>query len=405
MWESEGGTRARPIRQAPSAPPASRSSTPPPIVDCGRFAGKRTIGETRAGRRRHLPRRPRGPARRRPLARARARRAGRSRSSAVDAHIDGVRWEGELPGRRRWDLTRGRSRPGSTSSPAGATRSRRKVDAGQDDLGGELSRGRGPARARRRQGHGRRRPAPAEAAAQEHRPTDAPPRCAPDLVALVDGVSDRSRGDRTRAGAARSTSTARWPASAPGTSCSRARGAGSTGVAPPAPAPWPSSASTCSTCRRSTRSASPTARARNNALVRRARRPRQPVGHRRRRPAGHAAVHPDLGTIDDFDALVADARDARHRGRPRPRHPVLGRPPLAHRAPRVVLPPARRHPQVRREPAQEVPGHLQRRLRLRGLAGPVAGAARRGALLGRPRRAASSGSTTRTRSRSPSGSG
>ena len=84
---------------------------------------------------------------------------------------------------------------------------------------------------------------------------------------------------------------------------------------------------------------------------------------------GHTAVHADLGTIDDVEALVADARSPRPGDRPRLRHPVLGRPPLAHRAPRVVLPPARRHPQVRREPAQEVPGHLQRRLRLRGLAG------------------------------------
>ena len=45
-----------------------------------------------------------------------------------------------------------------------------------------------------------------------------------------------------------------------------------------------------------------------------------------------------------------------------------------------------RHDQVRREPAQEVPGHLSDRLRIRGLAGPLGRAARRLPLLGRPGR-------------------
>ena len=49
---------------------------------------------------------------------------------------------------------------------------------------------------------------------------------------------------------------------------------------------------------------------------------------------------------------------ARHGGGARLRAPVLARPPLGHRASRVVPPPPRRHDQVRREPAQEVPGHL-----------------------------------------------
>ena len=41
----------------------------------------------------------------------------------------------------------------------------------------------------------------------------------------------------------------------------------------------------------------------------------------------------------------------------------------------MVPPPPRRHAEVRREPAQELPGHLQRELRLRGLARPLGGAA------------------------------
>ena len=62
-----------------------------------------------------------------------------------------------------------------------------------------------------------------------------------------------------------------------------------------------------------------------------------------------------------------------------PDHPWLKR------APGVVLAPARRHAQVRREPAQALSGHLQPQLRLRGLAGPLAGAARARPRLGRAR--------------------
>ncbi len=56
------------------------------------------------------------------------------------------------------------------------------------------------------------------------------------------------------------------------------------------------------------------------------------------------------------------------RDRARLRDPDLARPPLADRASGVVQPAARRDAQVRREPAQALPGHLQRQLRLRGLA-------------------------------------
>ena len=72
---------------------------------------------------------------------------------------------------------------------------------------------------------------------------------------------------------------------------------------------------------------------------------------------------------------------------------------------RVVRPPPRRHDPVRREPAQEVPGHLPARLRERRLAGAVGGARRRDPLLDRRRASRCSGSTTRTPRRSPSGSG
>ena len=44
---------------------------------------------------------------------------------------------------------------------------------------------------------------------------------------------------------------------------------------------------------------------------------------------GHTAVDPELGTIDDFDRLVAARAQARARDRARLRDPVLARPPLA----------------------------------------------------------------------------
>ena len=158
-------------------------------------------------------------------------------------------------------------------------------------------------------------------------------------------------------------------------------------------APTPSSASTTSprwastssTCRRSTRSARPSARA---ATTRRHPAP-DDVGSPWAIGApegGHTAVHPELGTVDDVAQLAVGLPRAGHRAGPRPRLPVHARPPVGHRAPGVVRPPARRHDPVRREPAQEVPGHLPARLRERRLAGPVDGAGRRHPVLDRRRR-------------------
>ena len=81
---------------------------------------------------------------------------------------------------------------------------------------------------------------------------------------------------------------------------------------------------------------------------------------------GHDALHPDLGSEDDFEAMVAAAREAGieialdFAIQCSPDHPWL------QRAPGLVQPPPRRHDQVRREPAQALPGHPQRRLGLRG---------------------------------------
>ncbi len=77
---------------------------------------------------------------------------------------------------------------------------------------------------------------------------------------------------------------------------------------------------------------------------------------------------------------------ARHGHRARPRDQLLARPPVAEGASGLVLPPPGRHAQVRREPAQEVPGHLQRQLGLAGLARALGRAAQGGPDVGRDRR-------------------
>ena len=161
-----------------------------------------------------------------------------------------------------------------------------------------------------------------------------------------------------------------------GTSCSRGRRARRTTRRParssaarsaPPPSgstPWPRWASTWSTCRRSTRSARSTARAPTT--------PSTPAPHDPGSPwaigskdGGHDAIHPDLGTLDDFDAFVAKAPSARARGGPRPGPAVRARPPVGDQPPRVVHHPGRRHHRLRREPAEEVPGHLPAELRQR----------------------------------------
>ena len=114
-----------------------------------------------------------------------------------------------------------------------------------------------------------------------------------------------------------------------------------------------------STSRRSTRSARTARKGRNDAPA--APGPATPAA-RGRSAAPRAAtppIHPDLGTIEDFDR--ARRRGARRTGieialdfaiQCSADHPWLTR------APGVVPPPPRRHAQVRREPAEAVPRHL-----------------------------------------------
>ena len=166
----------------------------------------------------------------------------------------------------------------------------------------------------------------------------------------------------------------------------------------------PSWASTSSTCRRSTRSAHPPQGPQQRADAP-ARRPGQPVGDRRRRGRPHRRRTPSSGRSPTSTGW---SRAARELGieialdfaiQCSPDHPWLDG------APGVVPPPARRDAEVRREPAQALPGHLQRQLRD---ARTGAGSGRRCATSscsGSTTASGSSASTTRTRSRSASGSG
>ena len=190
--------------------------------------------------------------------------------------------------------------------------------------------------------------------------------------------SARPRSRRIRPAASsrrsgRSWSTGRPPASRPGTRCSRAARARCRAGAPrsrtasaacPKCATW---ASMCSTSSPIHPIGEINRKGRNNRPRR-----RPAIREARMRSAaalgGHTAVDPGLGTLEDFRRLQ---RAARAHGlemaldfavQCAPDHPWLSR------APGLVPPAAGRLDQVRREPAQEIPGHRQPRLRPAGLA-------------------------------------
>ena len=222
---------------------------------------------------------------------------------------------------------------------------------------------------------------------------------------------DAARRRATTAGAQRSSPSASARGSAPGTRCSRAR-----------PAPIPARSATFEEAERRLpyiasmgfdvvylppihpigtqlpQGAQQCAHGRSRA-IRAARGPSAPP------TAATRPSSPGLGTLADFDRFVGPRRDASARDRARHRLPGLARSPLRHGTSGVVPASPRRHDQVRGEPAEEIPGHLPVRLRVGGLAGAVARAEGGDRVLDRARRDASSASTTRTPSRSASGSG
>ncbi len=75
---------------------------------------------------------------------------------------------------------------------------------------------------------------------------------------------------------------------------------------------------------------------------------------------GHKAVHPAAGDARGFRRPGPVRPGPRDRDRAGHRLPVLAGPPVRDGAPRVVPDAPGRHDPVRREPAEEIPGHLSR---------------------------------------------
>jgi starch synthase (maltosyl-transferring) len=174
---------------ARATPSRIRIEHPAPTIDCGRWPVKRTVGDTvhvaadifRDG---HEVLR----------AVVRWRDAGRrawreAPLTAVDAHHDGVRWEGaftvEAPGRTQWTIQ------AWVDLFAGwRDELARKVDFGQPDLSGELSEGAvllRAAAARAKDEAARALQAAADAIA-----TDPQAALAPELLALVEDAQERT---------------------------------------------------------------------------------------------------------------------------------------------------------------------------------------------------------------------
>ena len=365
--------------------PAPQSDAEPPPADPDRATrspdGRRRPLPGQALRRRHRRRSSADifrdghddAARGRPLpAPGRAALARGRRCTRIDAHVNGVRWAGEFTVDDAGPLgvhDRGLDRPvrhlarraRSARSPPASTTSR-----------GELSEGVAAARGRRR--------ARAEAAR---------------TATMIEHALDVARGRRRRRAAPsttpRSARSCSPPSSAAPSATARrtlraaaaARGRPRARPLPllvravPAlvgrlqgrrgadPARSPSSASTSSTCRRSTRSARKNRKGRNNALDRRPGRPRLAVGDRRTPRAATTRSTPSSARSTTSRALCADRARARHRRRARLRAQRSADHPWLTEHPEWFQQPPRRHAQVRREPAQEVPGHLQLQLGLR----------------------------------------
>ncbi len=100
-------------------------------------------------------------------------------------------------------------------------------------------------------------------------------------------------------------------------------------------------------------------------------RPGQPLGHRQRgrRPYRHRQ---HSGHLRRFFPPPGNGTGVPSRGGSRLRPAVLAGPPLGQRAPGVVPPPSRWLDRLRRESAQEIPGHLSDQF----LAGPGKGSSR-----------------------------
>jgi starch synthase (maltosyl-transferring) len=294
-------------------PPAPRTAPPPPriqigdpapMIDCGRYPSKRTVGDAvavsadifadghdvlRAVVRSCAPG---------------SRRWQENPLVRIDAHIDGDRWAGEFQvdrlGRYAWTIE-----AWTDAFASWREEIRRKIDAGQTDLSGELSEGEVllEEAAERAKGADRKR---IERALERLRADGASPEAALDreLFAAVERYPDRSRSTtmerklhvdvdpvRARFGAWYELFPRSW--------------GGLRGVERRVPELaalgfdvlyLPPVHPIGLTNRKG----------RNNALQAKPGDPGSPwaIGDA---TGGHDALHPDLGTLDDFDALVRTA--------------------------------------------------------------------------------------------------
>ena len=295
-----------------------------PVVEGGRYPAKATVGRAVPGQRHCLPGGPRRPQRRR-----RAHRP-RRRAPSVGPHAAGRRPSptSGTPRSTPDEVGRGRFEIEGWSDPIATWRHDAgiKIPAGIDV---ELMFAEGVLLLERL-ADGAAEAAPTSAARSTRPSRPSRDRQRPETVrysAAVSPAVDDVLSPRTRCatwspprGRSRSSPTVSARSTAPGTSSSRAPRAPTSTRRParssPAPCapppsastPWPRWASTSSTCRRSTPSAGSTARA---ATTPSTPVPTTPARRGRSGPTegGHDAIHPDLGTMEDFDAFVARARE------------------------------------------------------------------------------------------------
>ena len=267
----------------------------------------------RAGRRRHLQRRPRRRCARSCASASRARKRWHERPMR---RVDAARRRRSLGGRVRGHAartaTRGRSRPGSTRSPAGATScgasstpARPTSPASCRRASLLLERAARAREGRRRDAHRRRaRGAARPATPDEAQRGRARPRAARGRRSATPTAAARRRMDRTlhvdvdreraRFGAWYELFPRSWGGlQGRREAAARARRAR---LRRPLPAADPPD-----------RRDEP--QGREQRADRRARATPARRGRSATRAGGHTALHPDLGTMDDFDALVATAQE------------------------------------------------------------------------------------------------
>src|ERR1700712_4057880 len=127
-------------KTAKPPPPRIQIGQPAPMIDCGRYPSKRTVGDAVAVSADIFAD---GHDVLRAVVRSRPPGSKRWEENAMvrtDAHVDGDRWAGQFDvdrlGRYAWTIG-----PGTAASAGGREELRRKIAARQSDLSSELSEG------------------------------------------------------------------------------------------------------------------------------------------------------------------------------------------------------------------------------------------------------------------------